>query len=202
MGLVDQLIAAAAQKGLIDPASQIGLAEAFCLVRDMPYQRASNRQPETLIHEWRGTCSGKHYLLQALFAELGCPAQVMACTCAQKIEKEKLPPEMHNLWQAAEGRYVDVHNYLLAETIQGPMIVDATWPLATRQLGLISNQDFIPGKDQQLACHALQSWEVPPGQDPQVFKDQLLSEHFTPAELAFREAFIMALSAWTTQSSS
>ena len=27
---------------------------------------ASNRDPETTINEWRGTCSGKHYLLQKL----------------------------------------------------------------------------------------------------------------------------------------
>ena len=46
----------------------------------MTYQRASDRQPETLIREWRGTCSGKHYLLQALFAELGIPARLIACT--------------------------------------------------------------------------------------------------------------------------
>ena len=26
----------------------------------MPYQRASSRRPESIIEEWRGTCSGKH----------------------------------------------------------------------------------------------------------------------------------------------
>ena len=44
---------------------------AFWLVRDMPYLRASSRKPEAIMEEWRGTCSGKHYLLADIFREWG-----------------------------------------------------------------------------------------------------------------------------------
>ena len=50
-----------------DDPDQMTPEDAFFLVRDMPYKRASNREPSTTINEWRGTCSGKHYLLKALF---------------------------------------------------------------------------------------------------------------------------------------
>ena len=74
------------------------------------------------------------------------------------------------------------------------MIVDATWPLSAEQHGMIVNKEFVLGKDQKIATTAIKSWIVPAGADPQAFKDQLLQEHFTPAELEFREVVIKAIS--------
>ena len=194
--LLERLYAAAAQRDLLEPGTQIGLVEAYTLVRDMPYQRASDRRPETLIDEWRGTCSGKHYLLSALFAELGYHSQVMACTSVEAIGEDNIPPELHDLWASAGGRFVDVHNYLVLELPDGEMVVDATWPLGSQQYGLKVNMDFVLGQNQQLACNPIRSWAVPEGEGPQAFKEQLLRQHFTPAELEFRDAFILALGTW------
>lgn len=63
-----------------DVAHPLGAPEAFSLVRDMPYGLASSCEPLTTIREWRGTCSGKHYLLRILFSEFGLRADLMACT--------------------------------------------------------------------------------------------------------------------------
>jgi len=52
-------------RGLIPGGVALTPAGAFVLVRDLPYQRAASRQPEVIIREWRGTCSGKHYVLKA-----------------------------------------------------------------------------------------------------------------------------------------
>jgi len=194
--LIKRLKSAALQRGLIDPQTSIGLPEAFALVRDMPYQRASDRRPETLIAEWRGTCSGKHYLLRDLFAELGYPSRVMARTSTEPLSADKIPTGLRDLWSAAGERFVDVHNYLFLEVPDGEMIVDATWPLGSGKYGLTVNPAFVLGQDQQLACTPIQHWPIPEGQDPQAFKEQLLRQHFTPAELEFRDAFILALGAW------
>jgi hypothetical protein len=56
------------------------------------------------------------------------------------------------------------------------------------------NEDFILGQDQRLAAVPLQTWPVPKDQDPQHFKDKLLRENFTAAELEFREVVIQAFS--------
>jgi hypothetical protein len=194
--LIDRLKSTALQRGLIQPQTPIGLAEAYALVRDMPYQRASDRRPETLIAEWRGTCSGKHYLLRDLFAELGYPSHVMACTSVESLPADKVPVDLRDLWSAASGRFVDVHNYLVLELPASEMIVDATWPLGSGKYGLTVNPSFVLGQDQQLACTPIQHWPIPDDQDPQAFKDSLLRQHFTPAELEFRDAFILALGEW------
>ena len=73
------------------------------------------------------------------------------------------------------------------------MIVDATWPLTARESGHTVNETFVFGQDHKLAAEPLEKWPIPEGRDPQEFKDQLLREHFTPAELEFREEVIRVL---------
>jgi hypothetical protein len=194
MSLLSALKAEAVKRGLIGLTTEIDAGTAFVLVRDMPYQRASDRRPETIIAEWRGTCSGKHYLLQALFAELGLKSQVMACTSITPVDPARVPESLHSLYDAANRHFVDVHNYLLIELPdKGQMIVDATWPLSARKSGFTVNEEFVLGQNHQLAAEPLDTWPIPDGRDPQAFKDELLREHFTPAELEFREEVIRAL---------
>ena len=193
--LIDLLKSEAVKRGLLKPGAEFDSATVFRLVRDMPYRRASNRDAETTIAEWQGTCSGKHYLLQALFAELGFSSQVMACTTITPVDPQAVPETHRSLYEAANRRFVDVHNYLLLALPdgRGQMIVDATWPLSARADGMISNDAFILGEDQKLAAEPLQTWPIPPNVDPQEFKDQLLRLHFSKAELEFREEVIRAL---------
>lgn len=193
--LIYMLKAEAVRRGLLSAEAEIDAATAFSLVRDMPYRRASDRRPETIIAEWRGTCSGKHYLLHALFTELGLESQVMACTTVIPVESEHVPERYRALYEAANRRFVDVHNYLLVETPDGGhMVVDATWPITALSHGRVVNKAFVLGQDQQIASQPLESWPIPKGHDAQAFKDELLREHFTPAELEFREEVIQVLS--------
>lgn len=195
MGLLDQLKSEAVKRELLGPEATLDAATAFILVRDMPYRRASDRRPETILAEWRGTCSGKHYLLQAVFAELGLPSKLMACTTVVPIDPSRVTDALRPMYEAANQHFVDVHNYLVLDLAGGQqMIVDATWPLSARLAGLPVNEDFVLGQDQHLAADPLQTWLIPPDQDPQDFKNQLLQANFTPAELAFREAVIQILS--------
>lgn len=192
--LLDLLKAEAVARGKLAPESELDPATAFRLVRDMPYQRAGDRRPETIIREWRGTCSGKHYLLKELFAELGLQARVMACTSEREITAAMLPPPLHKTLQGAHGSYVDVHNYIILDLPEGEMIVDATWPVETAQAGMPVNERFVLGEDHRIAVEPIETWIVPEGKNPQDFKDQLLAAHFTPEQLEVRELYIGAIS--------
>lgn len=195
MRLLDLIKSEAVKRGLIDPSIELDPGAVFSLVRDMPYQRASDRQPETTIAEWRGTCSGKHYLLQALFAELGFSSKLIACTTVEAVDPSKIPPSLKSLYEEANRRFVDVHNYLLVSIPEsGQMVVDATFPMSARENGMVVNENFVMGEDQQIAGKPLESWVIPPEQDAQDFKDELLKKHFAPAELQFREIVIAAIS--------
>jgi hypothetical protein len=188
--LLERLKAEAVDKGLIRPDDELDAERAFTLVRDMPYARASSRKPETIIGEWRGTCSGKHYLLKALFAELGYSSRLIACTTVANLDPKEYPGRLCELLEESNGRFVDVHNYLILELPEGDMIVDATWPIDTKGMGTVVNERFVLGEDQRTAAEPLESWVVPDDCDPQAFKDRILKEYFSSEELAHRDEFI------------
>ena len=195
--LLDTLKSKALEKGLLKPEEAIDAEKAFTLVRDMPYTRASSRDSETIIAEWRGTCSGKHYLLKKLFAELGYNSRLIACTTVTHIDPKDVRGKLRKLLEQSNGRFVDVHNYLILELPEGEMIVDATWPLATKGMGTVVNERFALGENQQIACEPLKTWVVPEEGDSQEFKNKILKESFTPEELAHREEFIQTLGVMT-----
>jgi len=186
----------AVSRGLLSPDETPNPATVFYLVRDMPYQRASDRRPQTIIREWRGTCSGKHYLLAALFRELGLDARVLAGVLRYRPDPAKTLPQLLALLAPVDGVFVDVHNWIEILLPDGPMSVDATWPAFLKPFGFSVNETFELGRSQELAypIEIGNVYVVPADVDPQDFKDQLLKEHFTPEELAAREAFIQALS--------
>ena len=191
--LLETFRSKAVERGILHPEEELDPEKAFLLVRDMPYTRASARDPETIIREWRGTCSGKHYLLKALFHELGYTSHLIACTTVAHIDPKEVRWELRKLLEQSGGRFVDVHNYLLLETPGGEMIVDATWPIATKGMGTVVNERFVMGENHQIACEPLKTWVVPDEHDPQEFKAQILKDSFTPEELEHREKFIKAL---------
>lgn len=194
MKLINTLKKKAIEKGLLNPEDQLGLEEAFRLVRDMPYKRASNREPETTIREWRGTCSGKHYLLRSLFSELGFSSKLIACSTVEMIDPKSVDGKLRELLEELEGKFVDIHNYLVLKYDGGEMIVDATFPLEAKKLGLPVNEAFVLGENHTIASDPIfETWEVPADRNPQDFKDELLAKAFTPKELAHRDSFILAL---------
>lgn len=191
--LLEPLRLKAIERGSLQPGEEIDAAKAFFLVRDMPYTRASSRDPEITIQEWRGTCSGKHYLLKSLFAELGYKSRLIACTTVAYIDPQLASGRLRELLEQSEGRFVDVHNYLILELPEGEMIVDATWPLATKDMGTVVNENFVLGENHQIACKPIKTWVVPEDRDSQEFKNEILRDSFTPEELAHRDEFIKAL---------
>jgi hypothetical protein len=192
--LLEQLKSKAVEMELLEPETEITAETAFTLVRDMPYRRASSREPETTIREWSGTCSGKHYLLKALFEELGIKSRLIACTTVATINPKDVAGKLRSLLEESNGRFVDVHNYLILELPDGDMIVDATWPITTKGLGTVVNEHFVLGENHKIACEPIEIWEIPEGSDPQGFKDELLADNFTPQELEHREKIIATIS--------
>ncbi|GHF69189.1 hypothetical protein [Deinococcus ficus] len=176
----------ATRRGLRAGTALPDAQELFELVRDFPYARASAHDPDTVIREWRGTCSTKHELLAALYAELGLRTTLYACTQEIRLPPGA-PPELAG-WQGEP--VIDVHNYLVLHESGGDRVLDATWPLSTRALGLVANEW---GPDMRVACTPLDTWALAPGEDVAAFKEARLRERYTPEQRARRDAFIRAV---------
>ena len=185
------------KRGLVQPGQTVDAKAAFALVRDMPYQRASSRAPESVIQEWRGTCSGKHYLLDQIFREEDLESKVIMCT--HRFTEETTthyPPELREV--VARGPVPDVHTYIRLNGESGWMTVDATWPTKAAPLGMTVNNDFRPGEDMTLACSPIDTYEVPEGQNPQAFKERLIEE-FCGSQTGDRDLFINGLGEWLSK---
>ena len=196
--LVSLLETESRKRGLLSPGESLTVERAFELVRDMPYCRASSRRPEAIVEEWRGTCSGKHYLLADIFRELGLEARVIMCTHRFTADNTRhFPAELRAL--VAEGPVPDVHTYLRVKTAAGWAVVDATWPGSAGPLGMTVNREFTPDSDMTIACDPIEMLPVPDGQDPQEFKEQVIAE-FCGAGSAVRDQFIEGMGRWLGES--
>ena len=93
--LLSLLEAESRNRGLIRSGPTADAKAAFALLRDMPYQRAGTKEPEAIIQEGRGTCSGKHYFLDQIFREEGLEPRVIMCTHRFTEETTAdFPPEL------------------------------------------------------------------------------------------------------------
>jgi hypothetical protein len=186
------------KRGCLSADEPLTVERAFALVRDMPYRRASSRKPEATIEEWRGTCSGKHYLLADLFRELGLESQVIMCTHRFTAENTgHFPVDLREL--VSVSPVPDVHTYLRVNTAQGWTVVDATWPSSAGPLGMTVNREFRPGSDMTVACDAIGTLPVPEGRDPQEFKEELIAD-FCGANSKVRDNFIEGMGRWLGES--
>ena len=195
--LTELLEQQARKRGLIASNETVTAESAFALVRDMPYQRASTRRPESIIEEWRGTCSGKHYALDRIFREMGMDSRVIMCTHRFTPDNTAhFPADLRAL--VARQPVPDVHTYVRLESPQGWMTVDATWPGSAGPLGMPVNGVFRPGADMAIACNVIDAFEVPAGRDPQDFKEQLIAE-FCGESGQVRDDFIEGMSRWLSE---
>jgi hypothetical protein len=204
MTLLANLRSATIARNLLAEGTPLDAPRAFALVRDMPYRRASSRAPAVTIEEWRGTCSGKHILLQALFDELRMQTtMILAPHQFTEANTPWLPPALLELVREAPVR--NVHNFLRVQPVGqlGPqaewVTVDATWPLAARALGMPANEALALDHDMGIAADPDEIYHVPPDADPTDLKARIL-EDFSPAELARREQFLALLIDWLAAS--
>lgn len=197
MALLATLREHAQARGLLEPGESLPAQRVFTLVRDMDYQRASSREPDATIQEWRGTCSGKHYLLKALFEEMD--YRVKLVMCPHWFTQDNTPGFPDDLKALLDGGPVpDVHTFLRIDTGEGWTQVDATWPIWAEALGLTVNHRFQPGTDMELACQPEEFLDVPPDDDPQRFKERVIESFCGPSSLT-RERFIQGLANWLAQ---
>ena len=111
----------------------------------MPYRRASSLQHEAIIKEWRGTCSGKHYLLADVFRELALESQVMMCTHRFTVENAPhFPAELRDI--VKKNPVPDLDTYLRVKMGTRWTVIDATWLRISESLGMLVNLRLTRGQ--------------------------------------------------------
>ena len=171
--------------------SRIALFER---VRDIPYCYPATRDPAELLEAGRGSCSGKHYLLGALYRLLGLPVRYMICTHHFNESPLVFPPPMQEMLRKNE--IVDFHDYLQIQVGDGWIDVDATWERGLREFGFPVNEEW-DGTSAMVLSVVPEDFAVAEG-DPERLKEELLSK-LAPRQRMLRKQFLEALSSWVQE---
>lgn len=197
MSLLTEFRDKARRRGALGADEAVTLASAFRVVRDLPYAPATNDAPEAALHEWRGTAFAKHALLEAILDGLGTDCALILATHHFSVEDTPwLPPAL--LDEVRRGPVPDVHTFLrvCSDPVADEwMTVDATWPRATRTLGLPVNETLTPDVDQRIACMVEEIVHIPGDEEPADVYQRILALH-AEDELERHDRFIDALSSW------
>ncbi|MFO8036333.1 MAG: hypothetical protein R6U57_06885 [Anaerolineales bacterium] len=123
--------------------------EVFEKVRDIPFGRMGSRDPWDVYRRNKGTCSGKNFLLKALYKNLGLETRDMICLQRWKdltwfpddtYRIVEFPDEL--LEMMGETEIVDFHNYLLVQRDGRWVRVDATVDLPLTKLGFYTTDEW------------------------------------------------------------
>ncbi|HVM98348.1 MAG TPA: transglutaminase-like domain-containing protein, partial [Candidatus Acidoferrales bacterium] len=124
-------------KGLDPLAARISVFEH---VRDIPYSFPASRDPQEVLRNGCGSCSGKHYLLGELFRLLGLKARHMICT--HRFNESPIGFEEAMQEMLRKNEIVDLHDYLQIDVDGAWVDVDATWQKELREFGFPVNEEL------------------------------------------------------------
>lgn len=149
----------------------------------IPYGRPSAPSAQLVVSEWRGTCSTKHMLLEALVHEHWPTADIELWHRVYSLTPELAGAKWGSEVAATvpPDGLVDVHTFARARLVEEPISLDVTFPVADWDGRSPMEIASGPGEDHRA------------GADPVASKRELVARFCDPCQ---REPFIEALTTW------
>ena len=112
----------------------------FETVRDIPYGSTGEREPEKIVHENLGSCSGKHLLLSNLLKSLGYDNKIV--TCFHYFDEvmprgNDYPKRFKEI--LSTHRVIDFHHFVKLKRGRRWLNLDATWDALLHRFGFPVN---------------------------------------------------------------
>jgi transglutaminase-like putative cysteine protease len=167
------------------------VVKVFQRVRDIPYGVIGSRDPVKVLEENKGTCSGKHLLLAALYRTMGLNVKDMVAfhkyeTLPRNVE---YPEELKVILKKGDG-IPDYHNFIKLYVNGNWLTLDATFEENLKEYFVVN---YWNGKhDTKLSVKPIAIWEV---RNPVEFKVTKLNK--LPSQIqTYRKQFLERLSEW------
>lgn len=170
------------------------VAGVFHAVRKIPYFSGSDRSIMSVVKNNRGSCSGKHILLRDILRRQSHNATIETIRGDFTSRIPALGCMSDELRRLCEiGNIVDFHQYVIWESRNGEVRLDATWSDGPVARGIPGNQQWLGVGDTSLALTpdaVLQRVE-----DIAVYKKKLLAALDTKTRQR-RRRFLSLLTDW------
>jgi hypothetical protein len=182
------------------PSSDGALTCLFKNVRDIPYGSTGERNPENIVNENLGSCSGKHLLLSNLFNLLGYENKVITCLHyfndalpSSNAYPERFQEILQNF------RVIDFHHFIRLKKNDKWLSVDATWDAPLINFGFPVNYDWKGDADTIIAVQPVTFF--PETGDLIGLKKKLVAE-MTHEDREIRAEFLRLLTNWLKEARS
>lgn len=166
----------------------------FEKTRDIPYGSTGERNPENIVEEKLGSCSGKHILLNNLFQLLGFDSKVL--TCSHYFNDalpsgNEYPKPLQEILQ--NYRVIDFHHFIKLKKGDKWLNVDATWDSPLKAYGFPANLVWRGDADTIIAVHPITFYSET--NDVIGLKRKLIAE-LSPEDREIRNEFMRLLTDW------
>ncbi|WP_282610972.1 hypothetical protein [Pelagibius sp. Alg239-R121] len=171
------------------------IADVFHAVRRVPYGSRGGRSAEEVVQFGEGSCSGKHSLLRDLLRRLSQKAAVETVRgdfTSRVPSCKSMPIELKQM--CLEGGVTDFHQYVVWESPDGELKLDATWSDGPIRQGVPGNMNWAGKGDTALALEP--EAVLKRAEDVPAYKEKLLAE-LSPEVRQRRLTFLALLTNWT-----
>jgi len=160
------------------------------LIAKIPWGEA--RTPETVLQKGKGTCQGKHLLLQACLDELRIKYKPVVCTFYYSEQGLKLPPNLIKIIK--EGEWIHGHNFLKIQNFEGKFVdIDITWNRELKPYGFLCSPVNWDGKKPIIGMKKIvKRWD---GINVEKIKSEIINS-LNPELKERRHRFVKELVAW------
>jgi hypothetical protein len=166
-------------------------------VRDIPYGSTGERQPEKIVQENLGSCSGKHLLLSNLLTLLGFENKIV--TCLHHFN-QALPPNNEYPKRFEQilrnHRVIDFHHFVKLKRGTRWLNLDATWDPLLHRFGFPVTFDWKGATDTIIAVKPILFY--PESDDLIGLKKKLIAE-LPQEDQEIRAEFMKLLTDWMKQ---
>jgi len=169
----------------------------FEKVRDIPYGSTGERNPENIVVEKLGSCSGKHILLNNLFQLLGFESKVL--TCSHYFNDalpscNEYPEPLQEILQ--NYRVIDFHHFIKLKKGNKWLNVDATWDAPLKDYGFPVNMIWKGDASTIIAVHPVTFY--PETNNIIGLKKKLIAK-LSPQDREIRTEFMRLLTNWLSK---
>ena len=174
-----------------DQSSDQKIITLFEKVRDIPYGNIGSRNPLDVYKHNKGTCSGKHELLKALYKELGISVKDFIIMHRFKHLPVEFPKEIQTMLDKTD--IIDPHNFFKIKRDEKWLTIDITWDKALKKLGFPVNLNWNGRSEMQVAVAP--GGKVYETSDPIALKKELISKFPEQAQKE-RKLFLEKCTKW------
>lgn len=170
------------------------LVYVFEAVRDIPYGSTGEREPEKIVHENLGSCSGKHLLLSNLLKSIGYDNKIV--TCFHYFDEviprgNDYPKRLKEI--LSTHRVIDFHHFVKLKRGKQWLNLDATWDALLHHFGFPVNFGWKGNTDTMIAVKPIKFY--PETDDLIGLKVRLIAE-MPKEDREIRAEFLKLLTEW------